>query len=311
MTLEVKGLHHFTAICGDPTQNAKFYVNKLGMRMIKKTVNHDAPTYYHIFYGDRKGTPGTSITFFPNMADQQGKPGAEMITELALRIPENSLEYWLAHLEKEEINYQKEQWRDKETITLQDPDQLQLRLVPQNIQDGVFETWSDSTVPEEYQIQGMHHVKLEIPNPDETARLLEKMQFEEKTGSRENRYFEAEDQSGVELEMNNEKGRMGKGSVHHIAFKINSEEEQEEWRDEVIRRGLRPSPMISRKYFTSFYFREQNGILFEFSSMGPGYTADETVEELGSSLVLPEKLENRRKEIENALEEFNEEEINK
>ena len=312
MTLKVKGLHHFTAICGDPTQNAKFYVNKLGLRMIKKTVNHDAPEYYHLFYGDHKGTPGSSITFFPNMANQQGKPGAGMITELALRIPENSLEYWIAHLEDEQINYQKQEWRGKETLTLQDPDQLQLRLVPQKLQENNFETWSDSTVPEEHQIQGMHHVKLEIPNPEETARLLEKMNFEEKeqSGSRENRYFEAEDQSGVELEMNHEKGRMGKGSVHHIAFKIETEEEQEKCRDEIIRRGLRPSPMISRKYFTSFYFREHNGILFEFSSMGPGYTADETVKELGSSLVLPEKLENRREEIEQALEEFNEEEIN-
>lgn len=307
MTLKVKGLHHFTAISGDPTENAKFYVNKLGLRMVKKTVNHDAPEYYHLFYGDKKGTPGSSITFFPNMADQKGKTGAGMISELGLRIPEESISYWEERLNELEIEFEEEKWQGKKTLKFEDGDGLQLRLAPQKTKD--FETWEDSPVPEEHQIRGMHHVKFSLSSVENTLRLLKEMNFEEINTEDENLYLEAEDGSGVEIEQTNQRGRMGRGTVHHIAFKVENEEEQEKWRDKLQRMGMRPTPLISRKYFTSFYFRTPGGILFEFSSMGPGYTADESVEELGSSLVLPEKLQERREEIEKSLPEFKTDDI--
>lgn len=310
MTLKVKGLHHFTAIAGDPTENAKFYVNKLGMRMVKKTVNHDAPEMYHLFYGDKKGTPGSGITFFPGMADQSGQPGAGMITELGLRIPENSLEYWKEHLEDEEITYEEQQWRGKQTLSLSDPDGLKLRLVP--VQTGEnYTAWENSTVPEENQIQGMNHVKLSVGRSSSIEPVLNKMELEKSEDKYENTFFDAEDGSCVEVEETDQRGRMGKGSVHHIAFKAGeTEEEIEQWREKLKKIGMRPSPAISRKYFTSTYARTPAGILFEFSSMGPGYTADESVEELGTNFVLPEKLQGKMEEIKENLPEFREEEIN-
>ena len=308
MTLEVKGLHHFTAMAGDPTENAKFYVNKLGMRMVKKTVNHDAPEMYHLFYGDKKGTPGSGITFFPGMSNQEGKTGAGMITELGLRIPENSLDYWKNRLEEKNVEFQQDEWREKQTITFEDPDGLSLRLVPHQKSDYI--PWESSQVPGENQIRGMHHVTLSVHRSDDMAPVLEEMGLEEGQ-EHENRYFNAEDGSGVEVRETSERGRMGKGSVHHIAFKAGeTQEEIEKWRDKLIKLGMRPSPAISRKYFTSTYARTPAGILFEFSSMGPGYTADESVEELGKNFVLPENLQDRREQIEKVLPEFNEEEIN-
>ncbi|WEL23606.1 VOC family protein [Candidatus Nanohalovita haloferacivicina] len=308
MKPEVWGLHHFTAIAGDPTENAKFYVNTLGLRMVKKTVNHDAPEMYHLFYGDREGSPGTSVTFFPGMAEQKGKAGAGMITELGLRIPENSVSYWKERLEDEKVDFEEKNWHGKETLSFEDPDGLSLRLVPEDNEE--YKTWEDSTVPEKNQIQGMYHVTVQAHDSEDLEKVLDIMNLE-KEEEFENKFFRAEDGSGVEIIESAEHGRMGRGSVHHTAFKAaESEEELENWRDQLIRIGLRPSPVISRKYFSSIYCRMPTGVLFEFSTMGPGYTADESVEELGSNFVLPEELQDRREQILENLPEFREEEIN-
>jgi glyoxalase family protein len=301
--LEVKGLHHFTAIAGEPTENAKFYVNKLGLRMVKKTVNHDAPEMYHLFYGDKKGTPGSSITFFPGMTEEEGKMGAGMITELGLRAPEGSLDYWRERLEDLEIDFQEELWREEESLAFKDVDGLPLRLVEEEAEEYI--PWEKSNVPEEHQIQGMNHITVSVHRKDDIAPLLEELGLEENKES----FFDAEDGSCVEVRETDEHGRMGKGTVHHTAFKAGDREEIDMWREKLQSIGLKPSPSISRKYFTSTYTRTPPGILFEFSSMGPGYTADESVEELGSSLVLPENLEEHRENIESALPEFREEEL--
>lgn len=304
--LEVKGLHHFTAIAGDPTENAKFYVNTLGLRLVKKTVNHDAPQMYHLFYGDREGTPGSSITFFPGMAEEDGEMGAGMITELGLRVSEKSLKYWKERLNEKELRYTEEKWRGRKTLSFEDPDGLPLRLVPG--ENGEFESWEKSNVPDEHQIQGMHHVTLSVHSYEDINPVLEEIGLAE-TEEHGDHYFEMEDSSGVEIKETGEKGRMGRGTVHHVAFKAGDEKEIGMWRDKLQSMGMRPSPAISRKYFTSTYARTPVGILFEFSSMGPGYTADETVEELGSSLVLPERYEDAREQIEASLPDFNEEEL--
>ncbi len=308
MNPEVKGLHHFTAIAGDPTENASFYVNTLGLRMVKKTVNHDAPDMYHLFYGDKKGTPGSSITFFPGMAERRGKPGAGMITELGLRIPENSLEYWKKRLEDEGVEFEAEEWRGRDTLRFSDPDGLLLRLVTEENND--YAPWGSSKVPEEHQVSGMHHVALSVQREESITPVLERMGLEKSDEDFDNLYFEAEDGSGVEVRETSERGRMGRGSVHHVAFKAGeTDEEIENWRDKLQKIGMRSSPAISRKYFTSTYARTPPGILFEFSSMGPGYTADELVEELGTNFVLPENLEDRREEILENLPEFREDEL--
>lgn len=307
MSPEVKGLHHFTAIAGDPTENAKFYVNILGLKMVKKTVNHDAPQMYHLFYGDKKGTPGSSITFFPEMTDQEGKPGAGMVTELGLRTPKGSIDYWRDRLDNKNIEFEAEEWRGKNTLRFEDIHGLPLRLVP--AQSDNYTPWAKSKVPEEHQIRGMHHVTLSVHQLSTIKPVLEEIGLK-KSNEYSNTYFDAEDGSGIEVIETDKRGNMGKGSVHHVAFKAGeTEQEIENWRDKLMNLGMRPSPAISRKYFTSTYARTPAGILFEFSSMGPGYTADESVEELGSSLVLPEKLQDQREQIESALPEFNEEEI--
>ncbi len=296
----VKGLHHFTAIAGDPTENAKFYVKVLGLRMVKKTVNHDAPDVYHLFYGDRKGTPGSSITFFPGMTQKQGREGAGMVTELGLRIPKNSINYWKKRLEQKSLDYTEQDWHGKKSLSFEDPDGLNLRLV-ESKKTG-FEPWESSEVPEENQIQGMNHVTLTVRGKQDVKPFLERL-----GASEENELFNLEDGSKLELNQNDSPGVMGKGSVHHVAFKAGDEKEVEKAREELKSLGLRPSPAISRKYFTSVYARTPFGILFEFSSDGPGYTADETVEELGTNFVLPENLQGRRQEILENLPEFDEE----
>lgn len=309
MTLQVEGLHHFTAIAGNPTENAKFYVNKLGMRMVKKTVNHDAPEMYHLFYGDKEGTPGSGITFFPGMAEKQGKSGAGMITELGLRMPKKSINYWKKHLEEEKISFEEEKWREKTTLKIEDPDGLKIRIVPAEKQDD-YTTWENSTVPEKHQLRGMNHVKLSVRKKSGIEPILNRMGLEKSEDDYENTFYDAKDSSCVEIEEVQRNGTMGRGSVHHIAFKAGDSNEIEKWREKLARIGMRPSPAISRKYFTSTYARTPVGILFEFSSMGPGYTADESVEELGTNFVLPEKLQDKSDHIINNLPEFREEEIN-
>lgn len=232
--------------------------------------------------------------------------GAGMITELGLRVPEDSLNYWMQRLEDENIEYSEEEWRDQETLVFEDPDGLPLRLIPE--ESSGFEPWDKSNVPEKHQIRGMYHVTLSVHRSEDIAPILEEIGLDEAEGN-DGHYFEMEDGSGVEVEETDEEGRMGRGTVHHVAFKGGSDEEIEMWRDKLQSIGMRPSPAISRKYFTSTYARTPVGILFEFSSMEPGYTADESVEELGNSLVLPERYENAREQIEASLPEFREEEL--
>lgn len=300
---EVKGLHHFTAIAGDPTENAKFYVNKLGMRLVKKSVNHDAPEMYHLFYGDKEGTPGSSITFFPGMTENNGVMGEGMISELGLKIPKNAFEYWKKRLNKLDINAVEEEWRNKSTLSFEDNSGLPVRLVPGTSED--FVAWEKSEVPVEKQITGMNHVTFALKNKKDINTVLQKIGLEKKGD-----FYDASDGTSIKVEETEKKGRMGIGSVHHVAFKAGeSSEDIEAMRENLIDIGLNPSPTISRKYFTSTYARTKPGILLEFSSMGPGYSADETIENLGTSLKLPERLEKHREKIEQSLPDFREEEI--
>lgn len=298
MRPKVEGLHHITVICGEPDVNADFYINVLGLRLVKKTVNHDAPELYHLFYGDMKGSVGSIITFFPLMADNSGKPGTGQVTELGLRIPPNSIQYWKDRLHEKDVPYEVENLRGMETVILQDPDGLGLRLIPEK--NSNFVPWEESIVPENHQIRGMKQVKIEASEYDLSRQLIELMGLE----NTEENFFEADDGSGVQLIDSNRRGKMGRGSVHHIAFSLSDDEMQEAWREELDSFGLRPSQIIERKYFKSIYFREPSDVLFEFATSGPGYTSDEDIEELGEKLVLPEKFEGRREEIESNLPEF-------
>ncbi|WP_222919601.1 ring-cleaving dioxygenase [Natrinema sp. SYSU A 869] len=310
MSPNTPGLHHVTAIAGDPQKNADFYVGTLGLRFVKQTVNHDDTGTDHFYFGDGEGSPGTNITFFP-WADQgrQGRFGAGQTQTTAYGIPTDSVDYWRDRLESNGIEFEDEERFDETVLRISDPDGIELELVAAT--DAAFDAtpWEDGPVPTEYQLRGFYNVTLAVDDygPTETI-LTDVLGYElEVNVDGRHRYRSATGGPGsiVDLvETDAGRGQMGVGTVHHIAFKAESVEEQEQWRKAFADAGLAPSAVIDRKYFQSIYTRGPGGILFEMATTGPGFTEDEALEELGSRLTLPERLEDEREQIEAQLPEF-------
>ncbi|RJT08005.1 ring-cleaving dioxygenase [Halococcus sp. IIIV-5B] len=310
MSPTTPGLHHVTAIAGDPQRNAEFYVETLGLRFLKKTVNHDDKYTYHFYFGDSEGTPGSNITFFP--WGERGRPGqfgAGQTKVATYFISENSLEYWLDRLEAHDIDIEGPTEQFGETvIQFDDPDGITLALVAT---DDAPEAnpWGESPVPNEHQLRGFHSVTLSLNDIGSTADVLTKglgYEFEAKENGR-HRYRSATGGPGsiVDLvETERSRGQMGTGTVHHVAYKAEDTDEQEQWRDHLTEQGLRVTDIVDRVYFKSIYFREPGGVLFEIATMGPGFTIDQTQDELGTDLALPDWLESERKEIESRLPLF-------
>lgn len=298
-----RGLHHVTAIAGDPTRNAEFYVDVLGLRLVKRTVNHDDKYTPHLYYGDHEGTPGTNITFFAWPQGRPGRRGAGEPRATAYRVPHDSLAYWRERLENHGAAVDTTQRFDETVLGFKDPDGHRIELVAK---DGDAATWSGSSVPEEHQLRGLHGVSLAVQDPEPTADVLTDLlgySYEDREGGRA-RYV-CRDGGVVDvLETDSAPSRVGVGSVHHAAFRAGDLESQQELRDELVDYGLNPSGVIDRVYFRSVYAREPGGVLLEFATEGPGFTADESVEELGGRLVLPPWLEEDRGEIEAHLPDF-------
>ncbi|TYL40509.1 ring-cleaving dioxygenase [Natronococcus pandeyae] len=311
MAPDTPGLHHVTAIAGDPQRNADFYVGTLGLRFVKKTVNHDDPGTYHFYFGDEEGTPGTNITFFP-WADggRSGQFGAGQTKTTAYRVPPESVDYWLERLESNGIDVEREERFGETVLRFTDPDGIGLELIAA---DGESDAtpWDGGPVPTDHQLRGFHSVTLALESVDATADVLTEvlgyeLEAETEDGGRR-RYRSAAGGPGsiVDLvESDAGRGRMGVGTVHHVAFEAQSVEEQQEWREAFADHGLSPTEVIDRTYFQSIYVREPGGVLFEMATIEPGFTADEDVEELGSSLALPEWLEDERERIEAQLSPF-------
>ncbi|MCA3748838.1 MAG: ring-cleaving dioxygenase [Rubrobacter sp.] len=292
----VRGIHHVTAIAGDPQRNADFYAGVLGLRLVKKTVNFDDPTTYHLYYGDAGGSPGTIMTFFPWGDLPRGKVGAAQVTATAFAVPEGSAARWLERLREAGVTARgpQEEGFDRRVVLFEDPDGLRLKLV-------------ESPVPEESGVRGFHHAVLCVRRPERTLRLLTETLGFSLVAEAEGRWrlaagdgpvgrlVDVVDGAGVPL------GRMGVGTVHHIAFRVPDEEAQRSLREEVAALGYNVTPVIDRKYFRSVYFREPGGVLFEIATDPPGFAVDEPREELGSRLQLPPWLEGRREEIERSL----------
>jgi glyoxalase family protein len=303
------GLHHVTAITGDAPGNVAFYTRTLGMRLVKKTVNQDDVSAYHLFYADAKGSPGTDLTFFDWPNTPPNRPGAGSIAPVALRVADaKSLEWWLARFAAEDVSHGEISERGgRAYLPFADPEGQQLELVADGGAPGGT-PWPASPVPAEHQVKGLHGVTLTSLRPQATVDVLVSAMGFRATGERDlpgggtERFFEVGPGGpGAEIALSMPTGvgpaQQGRGGVHHVAFRVPDDETHAAWREHIEGIGLRPTPIIDRFYFKSVYFREPGGVLFEIATDGPGFTADEPQEHLGEHLALPPFLEPDRQQI--------------
>lgn len=307
--MKTAGIHHVTALAGDPRANLDFYRRVLGLRLVKWSVNHDSPGVHHFYYADAAGTPGTVLTFFPYPDARRGRPGRGQATEVTFRVPGGSLNFWTSRLRKEgaaAVTGPEERF-GQDVVRFEDPDGLPLELAAGGAEDGV-DPWEDAPVPPEHAIRGFAGVGLTVEEAAPTERVLTGVLGLERTGESGARIrYRAAGGGGPGTRLDllpapeSPPGRTSAGTVHHVAWRAADEEEQERAREAAAEMGLSPTSPVDRYYFTSIYFREPGGVLFEVATDGPGFTRDESREELGSGLRLPPWLEGRREEIERDL----------
>ena len=304
----ITGLHHVTINSGDPQENLDFYEGVLGMRLVKKTVNQDAPETYHLFYADSAGTPGTDITFFPWRGMPRGRPGAGETSEVMLAVPSGSMDYWADRLAAHGVTRTERMRRFGEwVLTFEDPHGVALALVETD-DARQFTPWADSPVPASHQSRGLHAVRLTERSLEPTELFITQGLGFELIGEEGEwrRYAVAGGGSGRLLELRVVSGGTralsGVGSVHHVAFRVADEAAQLVAQQQVRAAGGRTTEVIDRYWFKSIYFREPGGALFEIATDGPGFSVDEHPSALGEPLVLPPFLEAHRAEIERGLQ---------
>ncbi|MFC4779145.1 ring-cleaving dioxygenase [Paenibacillus sp. GCM10023252] len=303
MTQQTAGIHHITAFVRHAQANVDFYAGVLGLRMVKKTINFDAPEVYHLYFGDEHGSPATIITFFPWEHSRQGRIGGGQVGVTTYVVPPNSFEFWRARLTSLEISYEESTRFGEQYIGFSDRDGLRLELVER--EEGPESTWSYSGVPTDKAIKGFGGAILLSTAPAKTARLLQDVMGLEHVAT-EGAYsrFRATGSLGNLIDVNVEPvaaGAGGAGTVHHIAWRAKDYADHEVWRTHVESSGYHPTPIIDRQYFNAIYFREEGGILFEIATDPPGFARDEEAEHLGEKLMLPEWFEPKRAEIESNL----------
>lgn len=322
MELQLGGLHHVTAVTGDAPRNVEFYTRMLGMRLVKKSVNQDDVSAYHLFYGDDIGHAGTELTFFDWPDAGVNRPGAGTIAAIALRAPDRaSLDRWAQRFDEIGVSHGAiEERAGRATLPFTDPEGQRLELVAPAAGEEVSPggvPWTGSPVPAEDQIRGLHAVRLTLARSGPTVEVLtEAMGFRPageyvlpaSDGEPERTVYVFQTGPGglgteVHLEERSDlrRGRVGIGGVHHVAFRTPNDEEHRAWRERLVREGLGATPVIDRFYFHSVYFREPGGVLFEIATDGPGFATDEDAEHLGERLALPPFLEPYRAEIEAGL----------
>lgn len=303
----VHGIHHVTAIAGDPRENLDFYTRVMGLRLVKRSVNQDAPDTYHLFFADAVGSPGTDLTFFPWPRMRPARPGAGVTVEVPFAVPAGSLAYWQRRLADEGVAHDEVETRFGErTLPFQDPHGMRLALVET---DEARETvpWAQSPVPPEHQLRGMHTVRLWEGDLAPTEEVLTALLGFKQMGAEDGWHRYGVDGGGsgrlvdVRVTPDRRQASMGVGGVHHVAWRVPDDAAELALRERVARAGLQPSPQIDRFWFRSVYFREPGGVLFELATDGPGFDRDEAPEALGERLILPPWLEPRRAAIEAAL----------
>jgi glyoxalase family protein len=289
--VRLEGLHHVTAITAEAQVNVDFYVETLGLRMVKKTVNYDQPDVYHLYFGDEQGTPGSILTFFEFPGARRGRHGAGMVHTVSWRVPSDaSLDFWAARLEHAGRPVE----RRTGALQSSDPEGMGIELLSL---EGRALAAASPGIPAEHALQGFHGVRAYAQTPRHSEHLLKAMAFEPTPGGLSHR---AADAVYVYDNPPDDPGIQGAGSVHHVAWACR-DDEQHSWRSLVQMAGARPTEIIDRTYFRSVYFREPSGVLFEIATLGPGFAVDEPAETLGESLVLPARFEPRRERLERIL----------
>ncbi|NGP87456.1 ring-cleaving dioxygenase [Fodinibius halophilus] len=303
---EHRGIHHISVTASDPQANYDFYVKKLGMRMVKKTVNQDDPTKYHLFYANAEGSPGSSLTFFPWPNAREGINGTGEATAISLAVPKDSLSYWQEHLKEQKIPFSGPISRyNKQHLSFKDPDGLQLHLVFDDLLSDP-KGWEKSPVPTEHQIQGFWSTTLEVANTEHTENVLTSILGFEKDSSEKNAtLYKSKSTLGKTIILKQtpaRQGQNGAGIVHHLAFQTEDKEDLKKLRHEVLRYGLQPTEITDRHFFKSVYFRLPNGLLFEMATSGPGYFVNSDFDaDQAEKLELPPWYRSQRDEIEAAL----------
>lgn len=309
MSQPVQGIHHITAIGSDPQQVYDFYTKVLGLRLVKKTVNQDDTSAYHLFFGDTLGGPGMDLTFFTFPQVMQGMPGVGQVTRTGLTVPAASISFWEQQLEKHQVNCERQQLFGTERLLFADSDGQQFALIGVEQDELSFaeeKVWSTDEVSAEHAVRSFHSAQLTVSSLRLIDPVLVKA-FGYQLAEREDgvyRYY-LNDGRARQLEVAErpllEPGINAAGTVHHIAFVVEDLEHEMEIRERVLSLGLYPTEMIDRYYFKSVYFRTPAGILFELATKKPGFTIDEDESELGEALSLPPFLEERREQIEQQL----------
>jgi glyoxalase family protein len=291
--MKLNGIHHITAITGDAQRNVDFYVGVLGLRLVKKSVNQDDPTVYHLFYGDEHAKPGLDLTFFEYPGAAPGRAGEGMIHRIVWRVGSPAaLDFWSERLSANGTDSA----REGDTLVFSDPEGLEHQLLVADVPDEPLVA-EHPEVPAEHALQGFHAARAYASDPERSRELLEQgLGFEQNGESFEAR---GDERGGLYFydQPPAERGIQGGGTVHHIAWN-SADEDHERWQRQVAQHGAHPTQVIDRHYFKSIYFREPSGVLFELATPSPGFTIDEPLETLGEKLSIPPRLEELRPQIE-------------
>lgn len=314
-TNQMSGIHHVTAICSNPQKNIDFYTKLLGLRLVKLTINFDDPTTYHLYYGDEIGHPGTILTFFPWSDAPKGYRGTGQAITTSFLIPPDSIDFWKDRLKNNDICFEGPTKRfdddnEEQVIKLYDPDGLELELIAHpSAKENDERFWKDGPISYENGIRGFYSVSLSEEGYERTSEILNELGYKMvKSEGNRFRFQQENSQPSTGAKIldvlclpDTTYGRIGIGTVHHIAFRTLSDENQISIRKNIIKIGLNPTPVMDRTYFHSVYFREPGGVLFEIATDPPGFTVDQKVEELGKKLMLPNWLEPVRERLEKVL----------
>lgn len=307
MKTNVLGIHHITGIAGDPQRNFDFYTKVLGLRFVKKTVNFDDPHTYHFYFGNYQAEPGTILTFFPWQNVVQGRRGTAQATEVGFSIPEGSLDFWLKRLDAHGVIYNKPASKfGEEYLTLLDPDGLKLELTVSALADTREPNLTDE-VDATKAIKGFQNTTLTVSNIKGTAEVLTELLDYQLVEQHVNRYRfvnqNIETAAVIDLveAPGERRGHVAGGSIHHVAFRVKDDATEMALREKIVAKGFDVTEQIDRNYFHSLYFREPGGVLFEIATDNPGFTKDESLDELGHHLMLPQMYEARRAEIVSVL----------
>jgi catechol 2,3-dioxygenase-like lactoylglutathione lyase family enzyme len=305
MNAPLTGIHHVTMIASDPQPNIDFYTGDLGLRLVKLTINFDAPNVYHLYYGDGLGSPGTILTFFPFPGAARGRQGIGQAAVVSLAIAPTSLGYWIERLIARGIPYDGPTRRGEESVlSFRDPDGLALEL--QTVAEQPIQAaWERSSVPAEHQIRGVAGVTLWYAAAEPTAQLLTGTLGFAQSAVMEDRIRYALGEGSGTADVREVGGFWGgeisAGTVHHVAWRVADDAGQADWLERLRVAGMDPTPVQDRQYFRSIYFREPGGVLFEIATDAPGFAIDESPETLGTALKLPSWFERQREILEDVL----------